>query len=248
MNKTTLVLLPGLDGTEVFFGPLLAELPLWIKPIIVTYPTSGPNGYEDLLPIINRTVGPLGSFFILGWSFAGPLALMIAATRPAQTSGVILCSSFFRAPRPDLVRWRFAISAPTIGILRGFRRLRYLVRGYPSDALRCAKAETWRRVKSRVLAVRARAALAVDSKAYLTSCSAPILYLESSRDNVIPRHNVEDMRSLVPNINLVTIDGPHLALFTNPVKAAAEIAEFIQRGEAQLTTNCSDILTNPSVT
>jgi pimeloyl-ACP methyl ester carboxylesterase len=88
----------------------------------------------------------------------------------------------------------------------------------------------------------------VDSEAYLTSCSAPILYLESSNDDVIPRHNVDDMLSLAPNINLVTIDGPHLALFTNPVKAAAEIAEFMQRGEAQLTTNCSDILTNSSVT
>jgi hypothetical protein len=28
----TLVLLPGLDGTEVFFRPLLASLPEWVRP------------------------------------------------------------------------------------------------------------------------------------------------------------------------------------------------------------------------
>jgi hypothetical protein len=42
---TTLVLLPGLDGTEIFFGPLLSQLPSWIDPVVITYPPTGPNMY-----------------------------------------------------------------------------------------------------------------------------------------------------------------------------------------------------------
>jgi hypothetical protein len=34
-RTTTLVLLPGLDGTEIFFRPLLAALPTWVKPLVV---------------------------------------------------------------------------------------------------------------------------------------------------------------------------------------------------------------------
>ena len=38
MKTMTLVLLPGLDGTEVFFKPLLASLPHWIHPRVVCLP------------------------------------------------------------------------------------------------------------------------------------------------------------------------------------------------------------------
>ena len=37
----TLVLLPGLDGTEVFFRPLLASLPEWVRPHVVSFPPAG---------------------------------------------------------------------------------------------------------------------------------------------------------------------------------------------------------------
>ena len=33
----TLILLPGLDGTEVFFRPLLAWLPKWMTPMVVQF-------------------------------------------------------------------------------------------------------------------------------------------------------------------------------------------------------------------
>jgi hypothetical protein len=37
------------------------------------------NSYEELLEIVDGEVASLGSFAILGWSFGGPLALMLAA-------------------------------------------------------------------------------------------------------------------------------------------------------------------------
>ena len=80
MTSTTLVLLPGLDGTEVFFRPLLAVLPTWIKPMVVTYPTSGANNYSHLLSVAQAAIEDSNSrtFYVLGWSFSGPLALMVA--------------------------------------------------------------------------------------------------------------------------------------------------------------------------
>jgi hypothetical protein len=57
----TLVLLPGLDGTEVFFRPLLAALPEWVRPIIVAFPSNGSNDYAGLLAIVSEAVAGIDS-------------------------------------------------------------------------------------------------------------------------------------------------------------------------------------------
>jgi hypothetical protein len=66
MRRATLVLLPGLDGTEVFFGPLLAALPPWVEPVVVTYPTSGASGYADLFAVVEAAVADAPEFYVLG--------------------------------------------------------------------------------------------------------------------------------------------------------------------------------------
>lgn len=227
--EATLVLLPGLDGTDAMFAPLLESLPPWIRPVVVTYPASGPNGYDDLLPLVQRAVAGTRRFHVLGWSFGGPLALMTAGANRDAVRGIILCASFARAPRPDLAPWRFAFRPPVVATIRALRRAPALVRGYASDDLRRARAETWRRVGARVLSSRTRAALAVDARPHLAACAAPVLYVASSRDRVVPRHNIDDVRAAARRCEVVTIDGPHLALVTNAPAAAAHIADFVRR-------------------
>ena len=114
MNPTTLVLLPGLDGTEIFLGPLRRHLPEWIRPVVVRYPVAGDNRYEALLPLIHAEVASLDRFAILGWSFGGPLALMVAAQRPKQVSAIVLCATFVTPPHRGLVPFRFALRGPVI--------------------------------------------------------------------------------------------------------------------------------------
>lgn len=227
--KTTLVLLPGLDGTEIFFGPLLRHLPSWIEPVVIVYPTYGNNDYkEDLLPIVMSKVVNLKSFVIFGWSFGGPLALMVASRCPSQVIGVILCGSFVTPPNPRLVPFRFAISAPLIAIVRATRRARLLIPGYATTELRHAKAITWRRVNSRELASRSKSALSVDVRAQLRECRAPLIYLASTRDEVISRTSLNEVLEVAPQTQVAEIDGPHLALFTNPLQSAEKIMDFLR--------------------
>jgi pimeloyl-[acyl-carrier protein] methyl ester esterase len=225
----TLVLLPGLDGTAAMFRPLLASLPAWIRPVVVTYPPAGPNGYDDLLPLVQRAIAVTGRCHVLGWSFGGPLALMAASANPSAVQGIILCASFARAPRPDLVPLRFAFRPPVVAAIRAMRRAPALVSGYPTEDLRRARAETWRQVGARVLSTRTRAALGVDTRRHLASCTAPVLYVAASRDRVVPRRNIDDVRAAARRCEVVTIDGPHLALFTNAAPAAAHIVDFVRR-------------------
>jgi len=245
-ERTKLVLLPGLDGTEIFFGPLLDALPSWIDPLVVTYPATGPNAYDDLIPIVIRAVNALERFAILGWSFGGPLALMLAAQRPSRVSGIILCNSFVTPPNPGLVRYRALFTTPVIAAIRAIRRTRYVIPGFAPSALRRAKLMTWRQVNARTLGIRARAVLDLDARELLTGCSAPILYISSTRDEVIPRASMDQVLTIAPGTKVVEIVGAHLAMFTNPNVSAARIAEFLRamrpsfaQGSAGKTGSCA---------
>jgi pimeloyl-[acyl-carrier protein] methyl ester esterase len=229
--KTTLVLLPGLDGTEIFFGPLLRHLPPWIEPVAITYPTSGNNDYTELLPIVMSQVASLKSFVILGLSFGGPLALMVASSCPSRVSGVILCASFVTPPRPMLAPFRFAVSAPLIALIRAIRRTHLLISGYASPEFRRAKAITWRRVNSRELASRSRSALSVDARPQLRECHARLMYIVCTRDEVISRASLNEILAIAPQTQVEEVEGPHFALFTNPVQSAVCIANFLYAQE-----------------
>jgi pimeloyl-[acyl-carrier protein] methyl ester esterase len=231
-RTTTLVLLPGLDGTEIFFGPLLAVLPRWVKPVVVTYPTSGANDYSDLLAIVQAAVDGSEDFYVLAWSYSGPLALMLAARNRNKVRGVILCASFIRPPRPGLSRLPFAISAPVMHLVRLLHRTTMLWSSYSTDMFRRDKSATWARVPSRVLAARARNVLALYARDWLRECPRPILYLAGSRDRVVPRWNADEMVREVPSTKVVTIEGPHLALYTNPRAVVEAIVGFINDTEA----------------
>jgi pimeloyl-ACP methyl ester carboxylesterase len=227
-NKTILVLLPGLDGTEIFFAPLLRHLPAWIDPVVITYPASCNNDYKDLLPIVMGEVAALKSFVILGLSFGGPLALMVASRCSSKVSGVILCASFVTPPRPRLVPFRFAVTAPLIALVRTVRRTRLLIPGYATTEFRRAKAITWRRVNSGVLASRTRSALSVDVRPQLRECRARLLYLVFKQDEVVSRTSLNEVLVIAPQTQVAEVEGPHFALFTNPVQSAACIVNFLR--------------------
>ena len=231
-KPTTLVLLPGLDGTEVFFRPLLESLPQSVRPLIVRLPASGPNAYADLLAAVRTAVSECPACYVLGWSFSGPLALMLAAVEPTKVRGVILLATFIRPPHPLLVRWRFAATTPLIWMVRVGRRVPVWLFRRPTDRVRCDKAETWKRVGSRVVAARVRAILTVDVREQLARCRSPILYLAGSDDDVVPPRNIAEILQVRPSVQVRTIEGGHLAMYTNPEAAARIIMKFIVQKES----------------
>src|SRR5262245_5039352 len=89
-----LILMPGMDGTGELFAPFLDALGDSIESCVLQYPTHEPLRYSELLPRVRAELPHSGSFVLLGESFSGPLALMLAAEQPAGLCGVVLCASF----------------------------------------------------------------------------------------------------------------------------------------------------------
>ncbi|MGA2519124.1 MAG: alpha/beta hydrolase [Thermodesulfobacteriota bacterium] len=224
----TLVLLPGLDGTGILFEPLLDELPPDLKAYVIPLPNDSPMDYGSLVPTIASSLPTDTHFILLGESFSGPLALMVAAPRPRGLVGVILCASFIRNPTylPSFVShlarsWIFRMSPI-------FIQAKVLFAGYSSPRLRSLLARAHSSVSAEVMAQRVRALLSVDCTSELVTCPVPIAYLRGSRDRVVPKRNWRQIMTINPAVREFTIRAPHLVLQTQPRAAVRAIMAFAE--------------------
>jgi pimeloyl-ACP methyl ester carboxylesterase len=228
---TTLVVLPGLDGTDVFLRPLLASLPSTIRPVVVSYPDSGAATYEDLLTLVRQTVADMPEFYILAFSFAGPLAIKLAAAEPSRVLGVLLAASFLRLPKRHLTSFELAAVGPVLFILRTIRRLPIWLFRRADDPLRVAKAEIWSRVSARALAGRVRALMRADVRTLARSCAHDLLCVSFEDDRVVSRDCANEIIDCVPQARLVSLPGHHFAMFADPGPLASEVVSFTRRAE-----------------
>jgi len=89
----TLVLLPGMDGTGLLFEGFVSALGRELEVRVIAYPSTGALGYAELESHVREALPTRGEYVVLGESFSGPIAISIAAPRPAGLVGVILCAS-----------------------------------------------------------------------------------------------------------------------------------------------------------
>jgi pimeloyl-ACP methyl ester carboxylesterase len=227
LRRFHLVLLPGLDGTGVLFGPLVRALPPTLTPHVVAYPPDLCLGYPELLPLVLAALASDGDFVLLGESFSGPLALLAAVRRPPNVRGVVLCASFVRKPVRLVPRCARGLVSPLLcRLFPAFALFKALVGGYSSRELRGLMAKAHAMVSPAALACRLRAVLEVDVSEELRACPVPLLYLAGARDHVVPRHNLRGIARLRPDVQSVVLPTPHLVLQTRPVEAAKALADF----------------------
>jgi pimeloyl-ACP methyl ester carboxylesterase len=224
-----LVLMPGLDGTDIFFQPLLAALPDTVERIVIIYPKDGPQDYAHLLTLVRERLQDVPAYCLLGWSFSGPLAVQLAAAEPQKVRGLILAASFVRPPQRWMTPGAALLRTPLVWLWRFTRRLPLWLGRPTKDALRLAKDRTWREVSAGVLAARLRAIAAVDVRVPLQACSAPMLYLSSETDGIVPPRAMQESVRLQPAMQVARIPGYHQALYTHPEPAAQAVLAFLAR-------------------
>jgi pimeloyl-[acyl-carrier protein] methyl ester esterase len=219
-----------MDGSDRLFAPLRAAASPDVETIAIGYPPGPANGYHELLPLVSARLPSDRPFYLLGWSFSGPLALLAATRRSPHLRGVILVASFVTRPVRHLPRWAHRLATP--GLFRFYpavAQAKALLGGYGTPEVRRLLAEAHAAAGPAALAGRTRAALSVDVTAALADCPVPVLYLRSTEDGVIGGHCAEAILKANPSVTIADIDGPHLALVTNPRAAWREIARFMDR-------------------
>jgi len=222
-----LLLLPGLDGTGLLFEEFAASLGSDVEVIVASYPAERPLSYTELESIARRYIPSDKSFFLLGESFSGPIALSIAASSPPGLLGVILCCSFARNPLPLLTPARslvrlFPVKSLPISLLSFF-----LMGRFSTERLRVRLAGALARVIPEVLQSRAYATLTVDASAALRRVKVPLLYLRASEDRVVGKSAAEWILSQASDARMIEYAAPHFLLQVLPRETAAAVGKFI---------------------
>jgi pimeloyl-[acyl-carrier protein] methyl ester esterase len=224
---TQLVILPGTDGTGALLEDFLAAA-ADLRPLVLPYPIDRALDYAGLLPDLEPRLPRTGEYVLLGESFGGPLALALAARRPAGLVGVVLCASFARFPRPPLrFLGRLAVRMPPRWVPMPVA-VRALLGRWASPRWRERLRDVLARVPSEVLQARVQATLDVDVTASLARLEVPLLYLQASDDRLIPAAAGEAIVAAVPSGSLVRIAGPHFLLQAAPVACAAAVRRFVR--------------------
>ncbi|MDB5807123.1 MAG: alpha/beta hydrolase [Betaproteobacteria bacterium] len=230
---SALVLLPGMDGSGDLFEEFTAALRT-IAPrlsmTIVRYPPDGALGYTELAAYAREQLPAGQTYAVLGESFSGPVAIMLAAARPPGLSGLILCCTFARNPVGGM-----RALAPLLRYLPLQRLPMALLRHYLMDAATGAGIAARLRtalscLAPGVLAARMAAVLAVDASAELARLGVPVLYLRAARDRLIPHAVADRLARLQPRLRIADFPSPHLLLQTCPREAAARVLQFIDAG------------------
>ncbi|MBS0374997.1 MAG: alpha/beta fold hydrolase [Proteobacteria bacterium] len=224
----SLVLLPGLDGSGEQFAPLLAALGGALEVSIARYPGQGEVDFAAHEASARAAIPAGRAFVLLGESFSGPIAIRLAASAPPGLTGLILCASFARFPRPRLHFLRplagLVSAAPLLPL---WAAASVLLGGSAAASLPERWSTSLRQVSPRALRARIESVFDVDARAELARVAVPVLYLRGRRDRLVPRAAGSEVTRLARRSTLAELDAPHFVLQSRPGEAARLIREFL---------------------
>jgi pimeloyl-[acyl-carrier protein] methyl ester esterase len=221
-----LIILPGTDGTGSLLRPFVEALGPDANVVVVNYPTQQTLGYSELEQLVRPILPTSESFVLLGESFAGPLAISIAASQPVGLVGVVLSASFARYP----ISWLRPLAplarlAPVRAVPDWL--LAWLLLGrWSTPALLAMLRSALRAVAPSVLRARVVASLRVDASQTLGRVGVPLLYLRASHDRVIGRRAGTELLRWAPHATVSDLPGPHFLLQASPQGCAQVVQRF----------------------
>ena len=224
----SLVLLPGMDGTGDMFRPLLDAFGGTLSSVVVSYPSTEPLRYSELVALARESLPTNGPYVLLGESFSGPIAVTLAAEHPDGLTGLILCASFVSNPIPWLRPLRMLSGFfPIQSALRLFGP-GWLFGRSETPELRRLFFEAAKRVSTPVLRTRIREVLNVDVSLLVGSVDVPVMYIQATEDRLLTQAVADRFLRAAPRATLMRLAAAHGVLQCVPQEAARMIAEFLR--------------------
>ena len=226
-KQTTMVMLPGLDGTGLVFEPLLKQLPDEIDAQVVRYPANRMMSFQEHVDFARKQLPQKKPCVLLAESFSGPVALQLLAEPPKNLVGVIFVSTFAHHPSPFILdAGRFLPQGMLLKLFSTtlFSRF-FCLGGAPGDAVNIFR-EALASVKLKVLSQRLKILSELPPPPD-TTFSKPCLYLQASNDRLVASRAVMLLQKHLPQLQVKQITGPHIILLAHPKQGAQIISDFI---------------------
>ncbi|MDC6168109.1 alpha/beta fold hydrolase [Paucibacter sp. XJ19-41] len=226
-SVSTLVLLPGMDGTGELFARFVRALPAELDVRIARYPLREPRAYAELEEQVLSMLPTDRPYGLLAESFSGPIGIRIAARAPKGLRRLLLCCSFARNPRPTLAPLQMLLPLLPLSRLPRSMLGRVLMGEHHDPTLQTELDAAMDQVSPEVLRARLLAVIDVDVLAQLTQIAVPMLYMQAASDRLVPRTAADLLLAHRPDIRKVQLAGPHFLLQTQPAAAAREVLRFL---------------------
>ncbi|MEI6654008.1 MAG: alpha/beta hydrolase [Verrucomicrobiota bacterium] len=224
-TDTTLVMLPGLDGTAHLYQQALALEWEGMRVTAMPLPGHGPQGYDALTSALAPTL-PQGDLVLLAESFSTPLAMLLAAREAARIKALVLVCGFCANPQPSGLGWLplqpLLSLRPPVFLLKQF-----LTGDDAPQTLLDVLGEALRQVPAATLAERVRVVLALREADCPALGDLPVLLLQARHDRVIPWDAQSQLERHFPEATCHWVDGPHLLLQTRSQECRDVIVGFL---------------------
>lgn len=221
MPDTQIVILPGLDGEGAYMQPFLAACAGKLQASLLTLPRDLHNyeqGARALLPLLPQT-----PFYIVAESFAGPLALHIAAHAPSHLRGLVLSASFTRPPMPHLLLEGLAHTLPYLHNEATRYLARCLLANDGDSELAGMAIRSFAALPKDIQKKRIQSVARVEADGLLESCNVPVLILKPSHDRLL----WHDYPEILPeHVRQEIIEAPHMLLAQAAEIIVEKIMEF----------------------
>ncbi len=223
METITTLVLPGLDGTDLLLDRFGRLAPPTYDVTVLTLPDDPMAGYSELCDHFSETVASAGKCILVGESFSGPLAVLLAQRHPGVVNHLVLVATFVVSPVPFVARWIpwslfFRFPLPS------FAARRFML-GPCDDGLVGLLQRAVCTVSSRTLARRMRAVVEVDVSVQFRQLTCPVTCIWPTDDALVPGRCVTTMLELREDVISKPIVGPHLILQTQPEQAWKHIVD-----------------------
>lgn len=229
MRLPRLVLMPGLDGTGIFFRPIIRSLVSGVSPYVITYPAEERFSLAEYARFVGGQL-PEDDVVLVAESFSGLVALMLLHERPVNVRGVVFSATFAEPLHHLFITIASSISiTPSMVLRMPASAMNFLLFGpYASKELKELLCETLVRLSPDIL--KHRAGLIASGYPFLEErFDIPCLYLQASRDRLVPKQAARWFAGHFTSFELARFEAPHCLLQTRPADCAERIMEFVRK-------------------
>jgi pimeloyl-ACP methyl ester carboxylesterase len=226
-----LVLLPGMDGTGQLFSPLIASLSDF-ECQVIPLPQTGEQDHPTLVKHVAQHL-PATDFILLGESFAGPIAAILARQKHPHLKGVIFVASFLTPPNKrllNLARWLPLQLLSRLPLASYFQRWLFLGAEAQTSLVQLFQ-QTVKSVPPAILRAR------IDSMRSVISLpddiALPAVYLRATQDKLVDASHCLAFEHRFSQFTVKDIKGPHFLLQAKPQACAAAIIEAVTMLKSQ---------------
>lgn len=222
MDSVNTLVLPGLDGTDSLLARFQQLAPSTHRVRVLALCDDPSFGYSELCDHYSKIIESSGRYTLVGESFSGPLAILLAHRHPQSISHLVLVATFATTPIP-----RFASLLPWSLVFR-FPMPRFVARRYLVGSNKELISQLRTAVRShspQTLARRMRELSRVNVTSEVKKLDCPITYLRPSNDRLVSNQHAQAICQLIQRVKIRQIDGPHLILQSQPELAWQHIVE-----------------------